>query len=516
MEKVQQVVQMATAWRQEPEMWKTINGAKLEPSLCKLENLMPKILIGGNQNCGKSSLLNRLMPPAIQGKVELVVKDTCCTRSVTTIMFVKSNVARVTVTHAGSPGPRVFDWDDNVAAHLTAQLEEAALVEAAGDSFPGANDKFFTLPVTIELQHPEIQVSYTLMDTPGMFAANPSIKAKLQELVKKSHLYLAAGVAADDLVTFSSLEAAPRGGGTTLDPCRGEGRTQTILVATKADGIDDPAAMKGRVDQLQAAWPHLHKICFVAARWSPANPSPEGKSEAQIVREKLMYVPHEAKKMLGTEDLRTEVESFYHRLADENLEEATKLAGDLNTQLQSTINSLEAALKMSDDPIGVVNDVWNEHIMLRYIKVRDEAGGLDDVIERAQRKFASKWEVGLTDPGPGEVRKPMWIETFLHENPTFIKQVIDKTVVNGDGMIQGSGGIYPYLKYAYGALSKILLESGDGVIAAIRNEFDRIKRHVKDELYVLPASIHLDLWAIRLPPCHVLRPLDRTACAGCP
>lgn len=447
METVQKVLGMATQWRKDTQMWERIGGSSLQPNLDKLDKLMPKIVVGGNQNCGKSSLLNKLMPQAIQGSIKLVERDGCCTRSVTTIQFVKGDAAQVSVVCKGEQN--TCAWDSKASVWLQEQLDRIAALEAQEDTF-------FKYPLTIELKHPKIDTNYTLMDTPGMFASETSVKAEVGKLVTESHLYLAAGVAADDLVAFSSLEVAPKSGSV----CRGDTThttTKTILVATKSDGVTNPEVMGSRVAELEQKFPHLHKWAFTAAVFP---------NELEILNEKLSYLPSSARKILGTNSLRSEVQGVYRRLVEDNLHEATTIAGELRDKLRSTIDSLEAALRMHANPAEVVGKSFHEVIQPQFL---EQNGELEMLVQKFQEELEGSW-------------RNEWIDDFIEKNPTFLERVMEDTSCNDNGMIGGSGGIYPYLKTAYGFIARALLEGKGSVLRKLEGKFNEIKKAATDRL----------------------------------
>lgn len=205
-----------------------------------LGSLIPQVVVVGSQSAGKSTLLNRMMPPSLPSDFCLPTGGGICTRMPIIISFTKHPVPLLRyslLAHNFSSPPyekenfSSLDWTDMTLA--------VAEHNRKYSGFNPANKIFLTIGTPDGLP-------FTYVDTPGTVVGmnGPQIEAIVNGEIGKADVIILAQVAQSDIESAGPLPAVL---------ARKEAHPGVVVfgVVTKADAWVDAVDIDARVDDLQ-------------------------------------------------------------------------------------------------------------------------------------------------------------------------------------------------------------------------------------------------------------------------
>eukprot|EP00803_Ostreobium_quekettii_P003070 evm.model.scf_780.5 EVM.evm.TU.scf_780.5 scf_780:39761-42170(+) len=217
----------------------------------EIANLIPAIVVVGDQSSGKSSLLESL------SGVQLPRGEGICTRVPLELQMRRGDVFR---------GRIEFRTEEDGEAVVHEDIEEediAAEIEAATEAIAGDRKDIRDLPITLRVESPEFP-DLTLIDLPGIArVAIGGQSENIEELTMKligdnikgeSKVILCVLPATSDFVTSASLKLARK-----VDP-DGE---RTLGVVTKADMAS--RGIQKRVEGTDASEVHFRQGCIAVS-----------------------------------------------------------------------------------------------------------------------------------------------------------------------------------------------------------------------------------------------------------
>lgn len=374
---------------------------EITKGLLELDNIMPKIVVGGDQNVGKSSLLNKLMPPILQEEVKLPVEEGTCTRSVTTIQFVHHEEKKIELTCRGETESLPFDDSFRISEKMKHYQQRE-----------GKHQKFFQFEVLVKIMHPDIKVGYALVDMPGLRNADAhshEIENQLNKLKRESNMLLAVGKAEDDPDTLTVLRNLNE-------------NSRNICVLTKADGITNWEAIPTRIKKLE----NNHNVY----KW--AITSAKLKREIKFLNENLTIPKHQTSRtLIGTESLRQEIEDFYQTLVNQKFPVALDIAKRLEQHLAKRIHTLDIVVNSPDHAGRIITDLW-----LNIKGQFEQQSEFHQVSSQAHGAVEEKLHAGI-------------IGKFFENNKDVIKKIIMQNPSKTEGRVRGTEGIYGYLRGFY-------------------------------------------------------------------
>jgi hypothetical protein len=387
--------------------------------LSDLEKVIPIIVVVGAQCAGKSSLLNRLLPPCLTSATEedfeiLPTKGgTTCTKFPITLSFVIKPQAHILLTIIQDGKEEVcYESAIDDAADGTmsrAELQKVRNIIQSYNNDPARKMFGAEMFLTVGAPSDDIASSYELVDLPGLVAdksVGDVIDAGVRKRVVKADIVIVCKQMNVDIMACQS--------GNIVRECRKPG-SRVIVVSTYADT---------RVTE-----EHIRAQCAKADKegWRSAfSTNKKSKAdEASWLRGRHPYLPG----LCGALDLQREIRDCYTAMMQANAPVLRKKVNELKDGVTKNLETIGREARTLEHVRSALNGTLNR---IGNPK-RGEVSEVDVALQRCLSSFEESVPENL-------------INTFLSD-AAFVEGVIHGGM--GAVHIRGTEGMCQYLSTAY-------------------------------------------------------------------
>lgn len=419
---------METLRRTVNSLLRSVEGGSLvapvAAELRRVEDAIVGICVVGNQSSGKSSLINRLLPPSLrEAGFTLPTGKGMCTRV----------PIWVELHHA----PEVETWYSLDGKE--GKIDDFSRFAAKFDKWQAALDGVQNTPLIVRIGAPDVDVSYTLIDVPGLREAVDS-SAEVRELVRaelaKADVRLLVhemgdpdNVAAKRLLADGLEESA--------------GRRKDILVFTHGD-------QPGNLEKVPVAHPWLAEIDWYV---TCAAKTPKDEIRALVAACGKRELASRGCGV-GSEALRKQIAALYRDLCADR-------GPVLAEQIAAVASRAEDALAR----IGLEKPSADA--------VRARVLGRVDAIRNPQQGAESRVDSALGDAiaAVTDLLPETWLEDMTAENPAFAEEVVRACARNSGVRIAGTESVFDYIACGFARISGALEA---GMLEALRGSCDAV------------------------------------------